>query len=84
MLRSAHSMQLIINNYITTLNAALRHVAASEGMALIDFEQIALQLPTAHLYGNDGTHPIGELSAGVIMNLLLNEFDSRSSGAALS
>jgi hypothetical protein len=82
-LRSGHSIQLIINNYITTLNAAVRHVAESERMTLIDFEAIALQLPTAHLYTSDGTHPIGDLSAAVIMNLLLNEYDSRSGSAVI-
>ena len=75
------SAQLLLNNYIATLNAALRHVAASDGFALIDFESIALQLPAAHLYMDDGMHPIGGLTSRVTMNLLLNEYDRHSGGA---
>jgi hypothetical protein len=72
----AHSMQLLLNNYMATLNAALRHVAASDSMALLDFEAVALQLPAAHLYMDDGLHPQVLLTAKVLMNLLLNEYYS--------
>jgi hypothetical protein len=77
------SLQLIINNYIVTLNAALRHVAASDGLALIDFATIAQQLPAAHLWIRDGMHPHPKLSSIVVMNLLLNEYERRTGSTAV-
>ena len=76
------SQQLIVVGYMTTMNMALRYVATSEDLVLIDWEAIALMLPAAHLYVGDGTHPIGDLSAIVIMNLLLNEYERHSGGTA--
>ena len=68
------STQLLLNNYMATVNAALRHVAASDGLVLIDLEAVAVQLPAAHLYLDDGMHPRGGLTR-VAMNLLLNEYE---------
>ena len=76
------STQLLLNNYIATMNAALRYVAATDGLVLIDLEAIAVQLPAAHLYLDDGMHPRGGLTR-VTMNLLLNEYE-RHSGTAVA
>ena len=75
-------MQLIINNYIVALNAALQHIAAADGLALIDWAKFAQQLPSAHLWIRDGMHPHPKLSTVVVMNLLLNEYERRTGSKA--
>jgi len=45
-----HSKQLLWNNWIAALNTALRHMAAEDGLPVIDLEALALQLPAAYLY----------------------------------
>ena len=82
---SAHSTQLLLNNYMATLNAALRHVAASDGIPLVDFEALALQLPAAHCIWATGCTrraARGGLMSKVTMDLMLNDYDRHSSGAA--
>lgn len=39
-----HSRNLVANNYMSAINAALRHVAARDGLALVDFEALAMQV----------------------------------------
>ena len=63
-LAAGHSKQLLWNNYIADVNAALRHVAATEALTLLDYESIMLRLPTAHGHFLDGFHPLVRLNAG--------------------
>ena len=49
--------QLLRNNWIATLNAALRALATREDIPLIDVEALHLQLPAAHCHKPDGFHP---------------------------
>ena len=55
------SSQLLWNNYIAAVNHALRHVAAREGLPLLDYEDVTLQLPAAHAHARDGFHPQARL-----------------------
>ena len=50
-------LQLLWNGHIANVNAALRHFAARESLTLLDFEQIMMQLPAAHVHARDGMHP---------------------------
>ena len=45
-----HSKQLLWNNWIAALNTALRHMAAADGLPVVDLEALSLQLPAAYLY----------------------------------
>ena len=67
--------QLLRNNWIATLNAALRALAKRNNIPLVDLETLHLQLPAAHLYKADGFHPQEELLVQVCMNLLLNMYE---------
>ena len=49
-LPSGFSKQLLWNNWIAVVNAALRHMAAKHGNPVIDLEALAQQLPAAYLY----------------------------------
>ena len=42
------------NAYISQMNDVLRHVAAAQGMALVDFERVAMQLPQVRVAGGSG------------------------------
>ena len=57
-LAAGHSQQLLWNNYIADVNAALRHVAATQALTLLDYESVLLRLPTAHAHFLDGMHPL--------------------------
>ena len=81
-LPAGHSKELLWNNYIASVNAALRHAAKRLSLTVIDFEVLALQLPQHHLHTHDGMHPHGKLLATVVMNLLLNEYNvARTQGS---
>ena len=64
-LPAGHSRQLLWNRYIAAANSALRYVAAEEGLTLIDYESIMLQLPTAHAHFPDGFHPLVRVMAAL-------------------
>ena len=70
--------QLLRNNWVATLNAALRHLAMRDDIALIDLETLHIQLPAAHCFKQDGFHPQNELLVTVCMNLLLNMYEQAS------
>ena len=63
------------NNWVGTLNAALRHMAEQDNIPLVEVETLMLQLPAAHCYTSDGIHPHGNLLAMTLMNVLLNEYE---------
>jgi len=66
---------MLRNNWVATLNAAMRHVAARDGIPLVELETLHLQLPAAHLYNSDGFHPQPNLLITVCVNLLLNMYE---------
>ena len=74
--------QIMMNNWVGTLNAALRHLARQDGVPLVDLETLHLQLPAAHCYTPDGTHPHGGMLVSVCMNLVLNMYE-RDTGSDL-
>ena len=74
--------QLVHNNFYSTLNAAMRHVARQDSIPLVDLERLHLQLPTAHCYNSDGVHPLGVLLVSVYLNLVLNLYE-RDVGSSL-
>ena len=78
-----HDRQLLFNNWIGTLNAALRHVAKRDNIPLVDLETLLLQLPAAHCYSVDGIHPHGKLLATVFMNLVLNIYEQDASSSVV-
>ena len=42
-----HSRTMVANNYMAAINAALWHVAARNGLALVDFDAVTQQVPHA-------------------------------------
>ena len=80
----ASRRQLLRSNWFATLDAALRYVAKRENIPLIDLEAIHLQLPAAHVYQWDGTHPLGEVLIAVCVNLLLNMHEQSLSSGLLA
>ncbi len=71
-----------MNNWVATLNAALRHFARQDAIPMVDLEAIHLQLPAAHCFTHDGTHPHGEMLVAVCLNLVLNLYE-RDTGSNL-
>ena len=67
---------------MSTLNAAMRHLAGRDGIPLLDLEVLNRQLPAAHLYQNDGIHPLDTLLVSVSLNLVLNMYE-QSTGRAV-
>ena len=74
--------RLLRNKWVSTLNAAMRHMAKRDNVPLIDLERLHMQLPAAHCYRFDGFHPHGELLVTVTLNLLLNMYE-QSTGSSL-
>ena len=66
---------LLNNNWVSTLNAAMRAVARRDGLPLLDLETLHLQLPAAHCYMIDGIHPLHTLLVSVSLNLVLNMYE---------
>ncbi len=81
--RAALCRQLLRNNWVATLNSALRHLAARDGVPLLDVEALHLQLPAAHCHKPDGFHPQAELLVHVAVNLLLNMYEQATGSSLL-
>ena len=74
--------QMLWNNYFAAVNAALRHASRQAAVSVIDYEAIAVQLPSAHLHMDDGLHPHGRLLASVFLNIVLNEYTAARQSSA--
>ena len=75
---------MLRNTWVSTLNAAMRHMARRDDIPLVDLETLHLQLPAAHLYKEDGLHPRPNLLITVCMNLLLNIYEQSTGRSLLS
>ena len=61
------------------VNAVIRAVAADEGLLVIDYEALALQMPdTGGLFRPDGYHLQPAVQVNVMLNVLLNEYTARA------
>ena len=73
-LSAGPSRELLWNNHLAVVNAALRHASREMALPVIDYESISMQLPDMHLHVRDGLHPQDKLLGTVFMDLLLNEY----------
>ena len=71
------------NNWASSLNAAMRHMARRDGLPLLDLETLHLQLPAAHLYMTDGLHPLDTLLVYISLNLVLNMYEQDTGRAVI-
>ena len=66
------------NSYSRTvaqINAVMRAVAADEGLPVIDYEALALQMPdVGGLFLRDGYHVQPAVQFNVMLNVLLHEY----------
>ncbi len=57
----------------------MRAVAAAEGLPVIDYEALALQMPDeGGLFLKDGYHVQPAVQVNVMLNVLLNEYAARA------
>jgi hypothetical protein len=61
------------------VNAVIRAVSADEGLPVIDYEGLALQMPDeGGLFLKDGYHIQPAVQVNVMLNVLLNEYAAQS------